>query len=255
MCRMSFDVAAEAYDLFMGRYSSKLSAQLADLAGVSAGQRVLDVGCGPGALTAELVRRVGAPNVAAVDPSMPFVAAARQRNPGVDIREASADGLPYASGAFDATLAQLVVHFMADPVAGIRDMARVTRQDGIVAACVWDIGNDRSPLSPFWSAARALDPDVVTEATLPGTHEGQMGEIFHAAGLRDVEESELNADTEHPDFDDWWAPFEQGVGPAGAYAAGLNPETRERLREQARSMLPAGPFTIVARAWAARGVV
>jgi SAM-dependent methyltransferase len=252
---VSFDVAAEAYDLFMGRYSIHLSAQLADLAGVAAGQRVLDVGCGPGALTAELVRRVGAGSVAAVDPSPPFVAAARERNPGVDVHEASADALPFAEGRFDASLAQLVVHFMPDPVAGIREMARVTRGDGVVAACVWDIGNHRSPLSPFWSAARALDPGVVTEASMPGTHQGQMGELFRAAGLRDVAESELSADTEHPDFDDWWAPFEHGVGPAGAYAAELDPATRAMLRDRARAMLPAGGFTIMARAWAARGRV
>ena len=248
-----FDVAASAYDQFMGRYSIHLSAQLADLAGVTDGQRVLDVGCGPGALTAELVRRVGAGRVVAVDPSTPFVAAARIRNPGADVREASAEALPFEDGAFDAALAQLVVHFMSDPVAGIREMARVTRAGGAVAACVWDIGGHRSPLSPFWSAARALKPDVATEATLPGTNQGHLGEIFRAAGLRDVEESELNADTVHPDFEDWWAPFEHGVGPAGAYAAELDPESRARLREQARSMMPTGPFTIVARAWAARG--
>jgi SAM-dependent methyltransferase len=248
-----FDVAADAYDAFMGRYSIHLSAQLADLAEVTAGQRVLDVGCGPGALTAELVRRVGAGHVVAVDPSTPFVAAARARNPGVDVREASAEALPFADGEFDAALAQLVVHFMSDPVGGIREMARATRADGLVAACVWDIGNHRSPLSPFWSAARVLDPSIVTEAALPGTHQGQMGKLFRAAGLRDVEESELNADTEHPDFEDWWAPFEHGVGPAGAYAAELDPATRARLRDQARAMLPKGPFTIVARAWAARG--
>ncbi len=70
---MSFAVAAEAYDRFMGRYSTPLSAQLADLAGVGPGLRVLDVGCGPGELISELVARVGVDRVAAVDPSEPFV--------------------------------------------------------------------------------------------------------------------------------------------------------------------------------------
>lgn len=115
---MSFDVAAEAYDHFMGRYSRLLSAQLADFAGVYGGQRVLDVGCGPGALTAELVARLGPAAVAAVDPSEPFVAAARARNPGVDVRRSSAERLPFPKGTFDAALAQLVVHFMTDPVVG-----------------------------------------------------------------------------------------------------------------------------------------
>src|SRR5258708_28218179 len=110
---MTFAVPADAYDRFMGRYSVLLSPQLADLASVRGGQRVLDVGCGPGALTTELVQRVGPGAVSAVDPSESFVAAARNRNPGVDVRQASAEHLPFEDDAFDATLAQLVVQFMA----------------------------------------------------------------------------------------------------------------------------------------------
>src|SRR3954470_3617898 len=111
---MTFEVAAEAYDRFMGRYSTQLSFQLADLGEVRRGQRVLDVGCGPGALTAELVERVGADNVAAVDPSEAFAAAARARYPGVEVKQAAAEHLPYDDSVFDAALAQLVVHFMVD---------------------------------------------------------------------------------------------------------------------------------------------
>src|SRR5687768_9158867 len=153
---MSFDVAADAYDQFMGRYSRLLSPQLADLAGVQHGQRVLDVGCGPGALTAELVARLGPAAVSAVDPSEPFVAAARARHPGVDVSQASAEDLPFPDGGFDAALAQLVVHFMTDPVAGLTEMARVTRRDGVVVACVWDHAGGLGPLGLFWRAAHAL---------------------------------------------------------------------------------------------------
>ena len=123
---MSFNVAAGAYDRFMGRYSGPLAPLFADFAAVTAGQRVLDVGCGPGALTAELVRRLQPENVSAVDPSEPFVAAIRDRYPTV-IREAGhCRGSPFEDDSFDAALAQLVVHFMADPVAGLREMGRVT---------------------------------------------------------------------------------------------------------------------------------
>jgi SAM-dependent methyltransferase len=253
--RTVFDVAADAYDQFMGRYSTKLSGQLADLAGVDAGQRVLDVGCGTGALTSELVRRVGAGLVAAVDPSASFVGAAGARFPGVDVREAPAEALPFADATFDAALAQLVVHFMTDPIAGVREMARVTRPGGTLVASVWDIAGGQSPLNPFWAAAKAIDPVVVGEAELAGTKQGHLVDLFEAAGLRDIEESVLVADTRHTSFEEWWQPFENGAGPAGAYAVALDTATRARLREHARSMFPDGPFTIVARAWAARGVV
>jgi SAM-dependent methyltransferase len=249
-----FDVATDAYDRFMGRYSSKLAAQLADLAGVRAGQRVLDVGCGPGALTSELVRRVGAEHVAAIDPMAAFVAAVARRYPGVDAREASAAALPFEDASFDATLSQLVVHFMPDPIAGIREMARVSQPGAPVVACVWDILGGRSPLNPFWAAAQALDPAADGEAMRPGARKGHLVELFATAGLRDVEESELVADLEHPSFEDWWLPFEDNVGPAGVYLAGLDPAARARLRDSARDTFAKGPFTVVARAWAARGI-
>ena len=133
---MSFDVGADAYLRFMGRYSEPLAVAFADLAGTADRQSALDVGCGPGALTAELVRRLGSPVVSAVDPSQSFVAAARERLPGVDVRMAAAERLPFGDGVFDLVLAQLVVHFMADPIAGLGEMGRVARRGATVAACV-----------------------------------------------------------------------------------------------------------------------
>jgi SAM-dependent methyltransferase len=250
---VSFDVAADSYDRYMGRYSTLLSPQMADLAGVRDGQRVLDVGCGPGALTAELVRRLGPAVVAAVDPSEPFVAAARSRYPGVDVVQASAEELPFADRAFDAALAQLVVHFMSDPVAGLAEMARVTRRDGVVAACVWDHAGRGGPLRLFWQAARALDPDVEDESHLAGVREGHLAELFAAAGLREIEATAISATLEHTSFDEWWEPFTGGVGPAGSYLAGLDPERKAALREQCRSAMPV-PFVVTALAWAARGL-
>jgi SAM-dependent methyltransferase len=250
---VSFDVAADLYDRFMGRYSTLLAPRLGDFAGVEAGQRVLDVGCGPGALTAELVRRLGPDQVAAVDPSTPFVAAARERHPGVDVRLAAAEELPFAADEFDASLAQLVVHFMADPVAGIAEMARVTRPGGVVAASVWDFRGERSPLSPFWRAAHELDEHERGESGFAGAGRGDLTELFAAAGLRDVEEGEVAASVEHASFEDWWEPFTLGVGPAGAYAQAHGEAELAALRERCRELLPEPPFTLTVVAWAARG--
>ena len=251
---VAFAVAAEAYDRFMGRYSGPLAPLFADLGAVAAGQDVLDVGCGPGALTSELVRRLGSAAVSAVDPSESFVAAVRERYTGVDVRRCSAEHLPFEDQAFDAALAQLVVHFMADPVAGLHEMARVTRRDGVVAACVWDHAGDGGPLSVFWRAARELDREVVTESHLAGAREGDLARLFQAAGLRKIEDSVLSVSVEHPSFEDWWEPFTLGVGPAGSYTSGLEPARQAALRERCRQILPPPPFVVTARAWAARGL-
>ena len=249
-----FNVAADAYDRFMGRYSTLLSPQMADLGGVAPGQRVLDVGCGPGALTSILVDRVGAARVASVDPSEPFVEAARLRFPEVDVRRAPAEDLPFEADSFDAAIAQLVVHFMTDPVAGLREMRRVTRPGGVVAACVWDHAGGRGPLGSFWRAVAELDPEVVDESDLPGAREGHLGELFEAAGLTDVETTVVTAVREHASFEDWWEPYTGGVGPAGIYVARLVDVDRDRLRDRLRELLPSGQFTLESIAWAARGL-
>lgn len=251
---MSFTVGADAYDRFMGRYSSPLAPQFADFATVAAGQRVLDVGCGPGALTAELVKRLGPSAVAAVDPSEPFVRAVRERHPGVIVRRAAAEKLPFGDQTFDAAVAQLVVHFMTHPVVGLREMARVTRKHGIVAACVWDHAGGKGPLSLFWEAARKLDPNAEGESQLAGAREGHLAQLLQEAGIRAIEEKPLWVKVEHRSFEDWWEPFTLGVGPAGGYTTGLDPMRQDRLRELCRKMLPAASFVVTARAWAARGL-
>jgi len=247
-------VPADAYDRFMGRYSVLLSPQLADVAGVRVGQRVLDVGCGPGALTAELVARLGPAAVSAVDPSEPFVAAARARNPAVSVQQAFAEQLPFPNQTFDLALAQLVVHFMSDPAGGLAEMRRVTRHDGVVAACVWDHAGGRGPLSSFWEAAREIDREVEDESRLVGCREGDLAKLFGSAGLREIEETALSVSVEHPSFEEWWEPFTLGVGPAGSYVAGLDAERRAQLREHCRALLPNPPFVLTARAWTARGL-
>ncbi len=249
---MGFD-SADAYMCFMGRYSEPLAARFADLAAVRRGQRVLDVGCGPGALTAELVRRLGAGAVCAVDPSRPFAVAVGERLPGVEVAVAAAERLPFPAGAFDAALAQLVVHFMADPVAGLHEMGRVTRRGGTVAACVWDHAGARGPLTTFWRAVRELDPSAHDESGLAGVGEGQLAGLFAQAGLTVADATTLTVQVRQATFGEWWEPFTLGVGPAGEYVASLTGEGRRRLRERCRELLGEGPVEVSATAWAVTG--
>ena len=250
---MSFEVSADAYMRFMGQYSEPLAREFADLAGIGVGQRVLDVGCGPGALTAELVKRAGADSVSAVEPSASFAAAVRERLPGVEVHRAAAEQLPFPDGTFDAALAQLVIHFMADPVRGLREMRRVTRPGGTVAACVWDHAGGRGPLAAFWSAVRELDPAAEDESGLAGVREGHLAKLFSQAGLDRTSVTTLTVRIRHASFDHWWQPFTLGVGPAGGYVASLAPDRRAELRERCRRLLPAGPVEITAAAWAVSG--
>jgi SAM-dependent methyltransferase len=250
---MSFDVGADAYGRFMGRYSEPLATEFVRLLGHGAGRRVLDVGCGPGALTAQLLKEFEA--VSAVDPSEPFVAAARARFPQLDVRRAGAETLPFDDDTFDVAAAQLVVNFMADPVAGLAEMARVTRRDGLIAASVWDHAGRKGPLSVFWQAAHDVDPHVQDESGLAGAREGQLAELFDQAGLHDVESGVLTVHVEVATFEDWWQPFTFGVGPAGAHVLGLTDEQRQNLQNRCAELLPRAPFEVAASAWFAVGRV
>lgn len=250
---MNFAADADEYDRFMGRYALPLAPKFAEFAGLARGKRVLDVGCGSGALTGELVRRSGADAVWAVDPSDSFVAAVSLRHPGVRVQVAWAERLPFEDQRFDGAVAQLVVHFMADPTRGLREMARVTKKGGVVAASVWDHAGGQGPLSLFWNAARELAPNLEDQSQLAGARRGHLAELFRAADIDAIEETILSVSVEHPSFEEWWEPFTLGVGPAGAYLARLDSRRQAQLRDLCRKMLPHAPFVVSARAWAVRG--
>lgn len=252
---MTFEVAADSYDRFMGRFSEPLADEFVALAGLVEGRRALDVGCGPGALTRRLVAVLGAEAVAAVDPSPPFVAAARDRCPGADVRQAAAEDLPFEDGSFDAALAQLVVHFMKDPVAGLREMARVTRPGGVVLASVWNHAGDSGPLSTYWRAVKQLDPDAQDEGRLAGATEGHLAELADSAGLVDLQPTRLSVHVGFASFEEWWQPYTLGVGPAGAYVQRLDEAGRAALRARCAELLPEPPFEVTADAWCVVGRV
>ncbi len=245
-----FASPAEHYDRFMGRYAVPLARALADEVGVAEGMEVVDVGCGPGGLTSELAKRVGAENVAAIDPAEQFVAACRQRNPGADVRQGTAEALPWEDDAFDAALSCLVIAFMNDPDAGLGEMARVTRPGGRLGVCMWDIaGGGMEMLRLFWSAMRAMKPEVEGEQRRAGTVEGDIAERLTRAGLRNVTAGSLEVSVHYSGFDDFWEPFTFGVGPAGQALASLEDDEKAALRQAIRAQLPAGSFSLDARSW------
>jgi ubiquinone/menaquinone biosynthesis C-methylase UbiE len=252
---------AEIYDRFVGRYSPGLALAMCEAAGVREGQRALDVGCGSGALVSELAEIVGAESVAGIDPSEPFVEATRTRVPGARILVGSAEAIPFADGEFDATLSQLVVNFLTSPDQGMREMSRVTRAGGAVAGCVWDYGEGMTMLRTFWEAAAALDPERATPQmeshTMRFSRPEELGGLWESAGFTEVDVSPIVTEASYDDFDDLWAPFPTGVGPAGAYTAALDTGAQTSLRDEFWHRLgrPEGAFNLSARAWSAVGRV
>ena len=249
--------SVDAYERFMGRYSGPLAYQFSRAAGVAAGERVLDVGCGTGALTNVLAELVGPDLVAAADPSEPFVEECRIRVPGADVRLGPAEALPFHDDSFDRALAQLVFHFVGDPAAGAAEMARVTRAGGLAAACVWDFTGGMTMLSDYWDAALEIDPDAPDELDRFGGRPGQLAAMFRDAGLRDVTDGSLVVSSVYRDFGELWESFLGSVGPVGGHVASLDEPRREAVREALCRRLgsPAGPFRLPARAWYAVGFV
>jgi SAM-dependent methyltransferase len=251
---VTFATGIEAYARHVGRYTPALASAFCDAVGIAAGDAALDVGCGSGALLGELASRVGASAVAGVDPSEPFVAACQNALPGVDVQVGSAESLPFADSSFDVVLAQLVVNFMWDAVAGVSEMRRVARRT--VAACVWDYAGEMTMLRAFWDAALEIDPDAPDEGrvmrfcTLP-----ELEELWERIGLRDVETGALVVAADYADFDDYWNPFTAGLAPSGAYCASLDDDRRAELREACFRRLgaPSGPFRLTAKAWYVSG--
>jgi ubiquinone/menaquinone biosynthesis C-methylase UbiE len=256
----TFRISADSYDRHIGRYGPELAAALIAAAGLQPGQRALDVGCGPGALTTALSEVLGPESVAAVDPSEPFAQACAARLPAVRVEVAAAEALPFPDASFDAALSQMVVNFMTDAATGVREMGRVTRAGGTVAAAVWDYANGMTLLRRFWDAALALDPQAESldeGRTMRYCNPDELTQLWEEAGLEEVATSALTVGAEYDDFDDLWQPLEAGVGPSGAYVAALPAEQRARLRDELRRRLDVGerPFRLSARAWCVAGSV
>lgn len=239
-----------AYDRFMGRYSTPLAPKFADFAGITKGQRVLDVGAGTGALSAELIGR-GA-ELAAADPAPHFVSALRARLPAAEIEAAPAEALPWGEGTFDAALAQLVVMFMNDAPGGVREMRRVVRPGGIVAVCMWD----RERMEMLSALKRALE-------TLGAWPRGETGvdyrtrdeiDSLFADGFGETTAELLEVEAGYDGFDEFWDALTAGASESGRWAASQTGDDLVEARREVRRQLgdPVGAFALSAAAWAVR---
>ena len=262
----SFNVQdAAGYEQLMGRWSRKLAVPFIDFAGIADGQKVLDVGCGSGSLTFALAEAANLSEIAAIDFSPVFVAAAQARNtdPRINISQADACALPFDDNSFDRALALLVLHFVPEAPRAIAEMARVTRSGGVVAATVWDHYGGMpgmrmvvDTLATQSEAGRQLRAHYCFQ---PMMRAGEMKAAFAAQGLSGVEESQLVLRMDYADFADLWAPIGAGEGPIGKFVTTLDQADKARAKAAVRDAYeagrPDGPRSFANIAWAVRGIV
>lgn len=256
---------AAGYEQLMGRWSRKLAPLFIDFAGLAAGERIIDVGCGTGSLTFTLAESAELAGIAAIDFSPVFVAAATRRNsdPRITIRQADACALPFENGAFDRAMALLVLHFVPESGKAIAEMARIVRPGGVVAAAVWDHYGGMPAMRMMVDTAAMLSEGGrqmrARYCFQPMMQPGEMKRAFVEQGLANVTETELMVRMDYQSFDDFWAPIAAGEGPLGQYVAALEADERARVGEAVRDAYqagrPDGPRSFASVAWACRGTV
>lgn len=255
--------AGDAYERYMGRWSRKVAPLFMEWIAQPPGASWIDIGCGTGILTSALLDRCEPSRVVGIDSAEGFLQTARDRvaDPRASFRPGDAQALPENDAAFDAAVSGLVLNFVPDKGAAVREMARVVRPGGTVALYVWDYAGHMQVMRFFFDAARALDPKAVEfddGVKAPVCRPGPLAQLLEGAGLEDVEVRAIDIPTAFESFDDYWTPFLGGTGSAPKYCMSLDEEARERLRETIRQRLPTGPdgeILLAARAWAAKGRV
>jgi ubiquinone/menaquinone biosynthesis C-methylase UbiE len=255
--------AGDAYERFMGRWSRKLALPFVQFARVQSGDSVLDVGSGTGAVTATVATISPSSRIVGIDPASAFVAFARAHHTGDLIRFEVGDAqqLQFADRSFTRALSLLNLNFIPDPRKALQEMSRVTQPGGTVAAAVWDYAQGMEMLRVFWDEAVALngEADARDERHMRLSANGELAALFREQPFQDVASEALTVETRFSSFDDYWLPFLEKQGPAGAYAASLPATDAEQLRLRLRRRLlgngPDAPIVLRARAWSVRGMV
>ena len=221
--------SGDAYEPYVGRWSRLVAAEFVDWLAVPAGRRWLDVGCGTGALTSTILSRCAPSEVLGVDPSAAYSnwAAAHVNDPRARFAVTDAAHLP--TGVADVVVSGLVLNFVSEPLAALASMGAAA-PGGIVAAYVWDYAGRMDLMRYFWDAAVALDPAAVgldEGVRFPLCHPDRLHGLWSDASLTDVTVTAIDVPTVFTDFDDYWAPFLLGQGPAPGYAMSLDePDAR-----------------------------
>jgi SAM-dependent methyltransferase len=255
--------AGAGYERFMGRWSRRFAPVYVEFAGVKDGDRVLDVGTGTGALASAIAAAMPSSQLVGIDPSAGFIDYAGKHLESARARfeVGDAQALRFGDASFDHAMSLLVLNFVPEHRKAVAEMRRVTRPGGTVSSCVWDYNEGMQMLRFFWDEVVALDPAMAQkdERHMKLSREGQLGELWRAAGLAKVVERPLAIEQAYASFDDYWAPFLKGAGPGGAYVASLGEERRQQLEARLRKRLLGdrkdGAFTLKAQAWCVRGEV
>ena len=254
-----------AYEIFLGRWTKELAPRLLDFAEFAPDGPLLDVGTGTGSLARAMAMRWPSRRITGLDISEPYVAYARTRTTAAQLEYQIGDAasLPFADGAFAGVTAQLVLNFVPNAATALREMCRVTRGGGKVAAAVWDFRGGLVYQRLFWDTAAGIDPRAADArdrlfAGALALPDGLL-KLFADAGLADVQRGSLTIRMNYANFDDYWQPLLGGQGPVGTYVAGLDDDLRRRVAEAVRrsycSGAPDGERSLTATAWAVRGTV
>jgi ubiquinone/menaquinone biosynthesis C-methylase UbiE len=257
-----FEVAA-AYEVMMGRWSRQLAPLFLEFVSVRDGDKVLDIGCGTGSLSATLARVTGASKIVGIDPSNGFIEYARTQvvDPRVSFEVADAQNLPFPDNSFDRAMDLLVINFIPDAPKAAKEARRVTKPGGVLATANWDLSHANQLNGCLWDAAMAIDPTVKRPAGRAASYNSAeaLSDLLKSAGLTAIEVTDLTMPCQFASFDELWARYLSGEAAGGAYVVSLKDDHREALRKRLQQDVlrgaADGPFTLQAKAWAARGIV